>query len=108
VTQQLVVTIEPARPPEILPLLMAAYGLTERESAVVQALLRGESTHAIAQALHLSPYTVQDHFKSIFEKIGVSSRREVASRVFYGQYLDAYGHSLLGTGGSPSFAQPAR
>ena len=81
------VTVEPATPPQILPLLTAAYGLTDREAAIVQAMLRGESTHAIAQSLFLSPYTVQDHFKSIFEKIGVSSRREVATRVFYGQYL---------------------
>jgi DNA-binding NarL/FixJ family response regulator len=81
------VTVEPATPPQILPLLTAAYGLTEREAAIVQAMLRGESTHAIAQSLFLSPYTVQDHFKSIFDKIGVSSRREVATRVFYGQYL---------------------
>lgn len=84
---QIAVTIEAATPPQILPLLIAAYGLSEREAAIVQAMLRGESTHAIAQSLFLSPYTVQDHFKSIFEKIGVSSRREVASRVFYGQYL---------------------
>lgn len=86
---QIAVTLEPATPPQILPLLVAAYGLTEREAAIVQAMLRGESTHAIGQSLFLSPYTVQDHFKSIFEKIGVSSRREVATRVFYGQYLDA-------------------
>lgn len=90
VVGQFAVTVEEARPPEILPLIMAAYGLTDREATVVQALLRGESTHAIAQSLHLSPYTVQDHFKAIFEKIGVSSRREVASRVFYGHYFDEY------------------
>jgi DNA-binding CsgD family transcriptional regulator len=81
------VTVEEATPPQILPLLTAAYGLTSREASIVQAMLRGESTHAIAQSLFLSPYTVQDHFKSIFEKIGVSSRREVATRVFYGHYL---------------------
>lgn len=86
---QIAVTVEHATPPQILPLLIAAYGLTEREASIVQAMLRGESTHDIAQSLFLSPYTVQDHFKSIFEKIGVSSRREVATRVFYGHYLTA-------------------
>ncbi|MDN3494880.1 LuxR C-terminal-related transcriptional regulator [Planococcus sp. APC 4015] len=84
---QIAVTIEQATPPQVLPLIMSAYGLTDREGSIVQAMLRGESTHAIAQTLFLSPYTVQDHFKSIFEKIGVSSRREVATRIFYGQYL---------------------
>jgi DNA-binding CsgD family transcriptional regulator len=86
-SSQIAVTIEPATPPQVLPLIMSAYGLTDREGSIVQAMLRGESTHAIAQTLFLSPYTVQDHFKSIFEKIGVSSRREVATRIFYGQYL---------------------
>jgi DNA-binding CsgD family transcriptional regulator len=86
---QIAVTVEPATPPQILPLLTAAYGLTDREASIVQAMLRGESTHAIAQSLFLSPYTVQDHFKSIFEKIDVSSRREVATRVFYGNFLTA-------------------
>ena len=86
---QYAVTIEEARPPEIVPLLMMAHGLTARETRIVQAMMRGDATHAIAQSLHLSPYTVQDHFKSIFAKFGVSSRREVASRLFSTLYSDA-------------------
>lgn len=86
---QYAVTIEEARPPEIVPLLMMAHGLTARETRIVQAMMRGDSTHAIAQALHLSPYTVQDHFKSIFAKFGVSSRREVASRLTSTLYAGA-------------------
>lgn len=93
------VTIEPASPPEILPLIMSAHGLSEREGEVVLQMLRGESTHAIAQTLHLSPYTVQDHFKIIFEKVGVSSRRELATRIFYGQYVDHYGDKFATEGG---------
>ncbi len=72
-----------------MPLLMSAHGLTLRETRVVQAMMRGDSTHAIAQSLHISPYTVQDHFKAIFAKLGVSSRREVASRLYYTVYADA-------------------
>ncbi|WP_345712282.1 helix-turn-helix transcriptional regulator, partial [Kineococcus glutinatus] len=93
------VTIEPAGPPEVLPLVMAAHGLTAREADVVGAMLRGDSTQEIAQALHLSPYTVQDHFKAVFGKLGVSSRRQVATRVFYGHYLDRYGGDLTPGGG---------
>ena len=83
------VTIEPARPPEIVPLMITAYCLTPRETKIVQAMTRGEATQAIAQSLHLSPYTVQDHFQAIFAKLGVSSRREVASRLFTLLYADA-------------------
>jgi len=86
---QYAVTIEPATPPEIVPLMMMAHGLTVRETRIVQAMMRGDSTQAIAQSLHLSPYTVQDHFKSIFAKLGVSSRREVGSRLVSTLYADA-------------------
>lgn len=79
--------VEPSRPADIAALLSDAYRLTEREVEVVGLVVRGHTNAEIARALWLSPYTVADHVKNVFEKTGVRSRGELTSRLFFDHYL---------------------
>jgi len=83
-TTQIAVVVEPAQAQSTLGVLLAAYGLTARELDVARHVLRGDSTKAIADALHISAHTVQDHLKSVFDKVGVRSRRDLVGRLLTG------------------------
>jgi DNA-binding CsgD family transcriptional regulator len=49
-------------------------------------VLRGMSTKQLGATLRISQLTVQQHLKSIFDKTGVRSRRELAAQVFAAHY----------------------
>ena len=80
------VIFEEARPSEIAPLIVEAYGLTRREGEITQLVLRGLSTAEVSGELYITPNTVRDPFKAIFDKVGVRSRRELVGRVFAQHY----------------------
>ncbi len=84
--RRVAVIVEPAQAGRITPLLMAAYGLTEREQEVTRLVLQGNSTAEIAERLLVSAQTVQQHLKSVFDKTGVRSRRELVGKVFFAHY----------------------
>jgi DNA-binding CsgD family transcriptional regulator len=81
------VIIEEPSPAELAPVLMLAYGLTEQERTVTRLVCRGLSTRDIAARLTITDNTVQDHLKSIFDKVGVRSRRELVAVILQEQYL---------------------
>lgn len=85
-SRRIAVIVEPAHPARIYPLLMAAYQLTERERDVTHLVLQGASTGQIADQLVLSPHTVQQHLKHIFDKTGVRTRRDLVGTIFFTHY----------------------
>jgi DNA-binding CsgD family transcriptional regulator len=66
---------------------LEAFGATAREREIATLLARGLSRAELAEALVLSPHTVDDHVKSLYEKLGVASRQELVARVFLDEYL---------------------
>lgn len=78
-----------ARPGERPP----AATLTPREMQVALAVLEGASNREIGQKLGLGEQTVKNHLSSVFDKLGVSSRLELA--------LYAVHHRLAGARHQP-------
>ena len=84
---RIAIVIEAASGPRSATLRLEAHGATPREREVATMLARGLTNPEIAEALSLSAHTVQDHTKSLFEKVGVGSRQELVARVFLDEYL---------------------
>jgi DNA-binding CsgD family transcriptional regulator len=82
------VSIRPAAPRDVLDLIYAGYDLSLRERELVALLLAGLDTRSVVNELSISRYTVQDHLKSIFDKIGVHSRRQLVAKLTTGTVLD--------------------
>jgi len=55
-------------------------GLSGRETEVLQLLVRGMNHKRIAEQLFISPETVRNHIKAIYEKLQVHTRSEVVAR----------------------------
>jgi DNA-binding CsgD family transcriptional regulator len=85
-TDAIAVIIEEPSPAELAPVLMIAHGVTKQEQSLTALVCRGLSTKELAR-LHITPHTVQDHLKSIFDKTGVSSTRELVATILQEQYL---------------------
>lgn len=79
--EEIAVNLRSATASETFALLCRVYALSRRERQVVELLAAGLDTRAVTQRLFISRYTVQDHLKSVFEKIGIHSRRELLAKL---------------------------
>ena len=56
-------------------------GLTAQELRVARLVASGLSNREAAAQLYLSPKTVEYHLASVFTKLGVSHRHQLAARI---------------------------
>jgi two-component system, NarL family, nitrate/nitrite response regulator NarL len=66
-----------------------AFGLTSRELEIVEAVVAGETNKAIAKRFSISENTVKRHLMNIYDKVGASSRLELAIFAAYHQLITA-------------------
>jgi DNA-binding CsgD family transcriptional regulator len=68
-------------PGEIAPAPSAADGLTQREREVALLVADGLRSREVAERLGIASQTVKSHLKTIFDKLGVRNRVELARRL---------------------------
>jgi DNA-binding CsgD family transcriptional regulator len=67
--------------PEQLHHRLTPLKVTRREADVLAHVLQGKTAYQIAEALGISEYTVKDHLKHVYGKLGISSRSQLLARV---------------------------
>ncbi len=86
--RRVVRTVDPgeaeAKTPDVVRGAFEPFGLSERQLDVLGRALMGESGAEIAGKLFISELTVRNHLHAIYERVGVSGRRELLGRFVRG------------------------
>lgn len=70
--------------PDSVRRAFAEFGLSDRQLEVLGLALRGAPGGEIARRLFISELTVRNHLHAIYERVGVSGRRELLGRFVQG------------------------
>jgi DNA-binding CsgD family transcriptional regulator len=92
---QIAVTLRALTPTERFE-LCRVHALSARERQLIARLAGGLDTKTVTQRLYISPYTVQDHLKSVFAKLHVHSRRELLAKLNGRSTVELLRHSSTG------------
>ncbi len=65
--------------------------LTKRELEVLKEMVAGHTDHGIADYLYISAHTVRSHIKSLYKKLGVSSKCQAVAKAIHERIIDQGG-----------------
>ena len=76
-----IILLEPQPDSACIQAGLKHYDLSSRQEEIALLAATGHSNRQIAEKLFITEYTVKDHLKEIFQKIGVHSRSELCPKI---------------------------
>jgi two-component system response regulator DegU len=64
--------------------------LTQRELEILKGIVEGHTDRSIAESLFISEYTVRSHIKSLYRKLGVSSKTQAVTKALRERIIDMH------------------
>jgi two-component system, NarL family, response regulator DegU len=61
--------------------------LTQRELEILGSIVSGYTDHKIAESLFISQHTVRTHIKSLYRKLGVSSKSQAVAKAIHNHII---------------------
>jgi len=56
-------------------------GITRREAQTLSLILQGKKAQEVAEDLHITEYTVRDHLKHAYRKLGIKAKSQLLARL---------------------------
>jgi len=88
VARSILATVRAGGAPRPGAVAAVRYGLSERESEVLRALVSGQGYKEIAYDLHISVDTVRSHIRKVYRKLRVHSASEAVARAIRERIVD--------------------
>jgi len=92
----LVLCINQTSKAQISRTLLHQLGISLREMDIIRLLSQGKKNSEIGTSLFISEYTVENHLRSIYRKIGVKNRTELVSKLISHAHNFCPSPSILG------------
>ncbi len=67
---------------ELTVYFLDKFKITPREKEIIELVLKGDNNKTIGEKLFISPKTVENHITSIYQKMAVNSRVQLAQMIF--------------------------
>ncbi|WP_170323099.1 helix-turn-helix transcriptional regulator [Acrocarpospora macrocephala] len=98
-TNGVAMSLARGEPNHLVPLILDIYGFSPAERRIIELVLHGRSIIQISRQLERSEHTISKQLANAYQRVGVNSREELMSALFFRHYLPQFPRPDLTTDG---------